>query len=133
VTPAVKWLTRLRDKWLGNFYEGPEPPQRLREIVVVFANLHSRATRAEWLEFAAAHAEEAYRCGYVRGFENAERDPDPIDVPPERLADQMDPSWRWQPNVLLTDPLGIVQGEPLPDNVVNQRFLDGLSPRRREL
>jgi hypothetical protein len=82
----------------GKYYEGPEPPERLDRMVMVFANTNRYATRAEWQAFAAAHAREAYRAGYVRGEEWSERAPDRLpDVPPETLANQIDPDWKWRP------------------------------------
>lgn len=105
VTPLVKLVRNLRDRWLGRFYEGPQPPARLRELAVAFANAHPRATRAQWVEFAAAHGDEAYRSGYVRGAEYVERDAFARpDVPPEVMADALYPDWRWAPAVDLTAP-----------------------------
>lgn len=95
MTPFGKFLKNLAEKAVGRFYEGPEAPLRLRDMVTAFANDHPRATKGEWVEFAAKLAEEAYKSGYVRGFEYTERTFDwRDDVPPEVLADWIDPSWK---------------------------------------
>lgn len=86
-------------------------------MVAVFANLHPRATRAEWAAFAAGHAASAYLAGYQRGVEHVERTWDP---PPagrvEALADRLDPGWRdrehdwrWAPDEVLEDPGWVVE------------------------
>lgn len=130
MTPLVRFLRRATEKLFGKWEEGPEPPQRLREIVVVFANMHPTATRQDWTTFAAEQVAEAYRCGYARGYEHAERDPAPFK--PEDLADKMDPNWRWAPDVRLVDPLGIVQGEEVPDRAPTQEQLDAMMRRHDE-
>jgi len=82
---------------MGTWDEGPEPPARLREMVLLFAEAHPRATRREWADFAARHAGECYRTGYARGFEASVRDDDQkpwLADMPERVADQVDPGWR---------------------------------------
>lgn len=87
---------RLIDKFLGRFYEGPEPPTRLSYDVRSFANANPHATRASWEEFADSHARRAYREGYIRGVEYVERDTEQWwpDVDPEIIADEYDPLWR---------------------------------------
>lgn len=100
MTPVAKWVKKLAQKWLGEFYEGEEPPDRLGEQVLTFANLRPLATRGEWIDFSRAFAEECYRAGYLRGVEHAERDPlDPAEKSPEQLADEIDPNWRWRPMI----------------------------------
>ncbi len=103
MTPFGNWLRRQWERWVGKWYEGPTPPQRLREMVVLFANMYPHATRQEWVEFAAGHAGEAYTSGYVRGWERSERDPEAMPwrvTNPEMIADEMDPGWRDGPSVL---------------------------------
>jgi hypothetical protein len=63
------------EKALGRFYEGPEPPPRLTEELKLFRVMHPLATPAEWEAVAARLIVNAYRDGYVRGFEAMERDP----------------------------------------------------------
>jgi hypothetical protein len=72
----------------------------------MFANLHPRATVMEWINFATEHGAECYRSGYMRGVENAERDPNEPEIPPEEIADVVMPGWRdraydfnWQPDL----------------------------------
>jgi len=100
----MKWLRKAAEKYLERYKEGPEPPERLREMVVAFANTHPNATRMRWVEFAAEHAGEAYRSGYTRGYEYVERVPElwRPDIPPEDLADMIDPDWKWQEGIQLT-------------------------------
>jgi hypothetical protein len=117
----------VRERYLGTFHEGPTAPSRLHAMVIAYANLHPRATREEWVRFAAAHAQEAYRSGYARGFEWAERQTSHVpNPPPEILADQLDPDWRWSPPFAqeLSDP----GDEPLPPDPHHGEVL----PRLRE-
>jgi hypothetical protein len=113
VTPFAKWVRDRVEKWVGKFYEGPEPPARLGEIATEFGNIFPNATRREWLAMAKNLANEAYRSGYVRGIEWAERDPDAVtpNVPPDVIADMVDPDWRWRPAVDLTRPDEVVPEE----------------------
>jgi hypothetical protein len=116
VTPFVRWLKRVIEKLFGRWNETYEAPERLREMVVLFANMHPHATRADWLEFAAGHAAEAYRSGYIRGWERSERDAEAMPwatTSPEVIADEMDPDWRRGPSVLEGDAAAIV-GENAP-------------------
>ena len=112
MTPLAKLARGILERLLGRFYEGPEPPARLGEMVVAFANDHPRATRGEWVWFCRQHAAECYRSGYTRGVERAERDfwnamPS---VLPEEVADELDPDWRWQPDIrLLGEPGQVVE------------------------
>jgi hypothetical protein len=73
VTPVAKFLKNTKEKLLGTWEEGPEPPDRFRQLVEIFAKANPRATVGEWVEFAARHAASAYQQGYVRGFERGER------------------------------------------------------------
>lgn len=102
MTPLLKFFRDAAQKALGKFYEGPEPPRRLGELVLAFAEAHPKATRGEWARFAQLHAEEAYRQGYVRGYEYVEREEGFFEGKrPEELADQLDPDWRWRPGITL--------------------------------
>lgn len=107
MTPIVKTLRNIYERVRGRFYDGPDPPRRLADMVVVFANMHPDATRAQWANFASLHAAECYRSGYVRGYEWCERDLDSRDpdVDPERLMEQMGHGWEWMDEpVELDDP-----------------------------
>jgi hypothetical protein len=111
-----RWWRRRSEKAADTYYEGPEPPDRLRESATSFANMYPSATRKQFVEMAAELAAEAYRSGWVRGFEWAERDPDALGtinpkIPPEVIADQIDPDWRWRPAVVLEGP----PHEPVPE------------------
>lgn len=80
----------LRDaleRVLARFYEGPEPPVRIGETVTIFRVMNPEADAEAWARFAALHAEDCYRAGFVRGIERAERDPNKM--PPE-LAEAME-------------------------------------------
>lgn len=112
MTPFVRWLRKLREKTLGTFFEGPEPPKRLRDLAIMFAETHPNATREAWVEFAGNHAEEAYKLGYVRGIEYTERAPEiwEPDISPEAMADAIDPEWINRP-IQLTHPEGVVPEE----------------------
>lgn len=91
----VRWMQRTRDKLFGVWNEGPEPPARLEQIVLTFAEQHPSATRREWIEFSKGQLEEIWRTAWLRGFEHAERSPDP-DFDPEEIANALDPDWKWR-------------------------------------
>ena len=111
---------------MGRYYDGPEPPVRLAEMVLRFAEMYPRATKRQWVDFAARHAFEGYRAGYVRGQEWCERDLDRRDpaVDPEEamLAAGYDDSWLDHP-VDLQDEAAPVQEAP-PADVPVQDALD---------
>lgn len=117
MTPFGRWVRDKAEKLLERFYEGPEPPPRLREYAILFANGHRHATRAEWLEFAAELADEAYRSGYTRGYERQARDEE-VRITPEtsdrvnEIADAVDPNWSWHPSVELENGDIVVLEEP---------------------
>jgi hypothetical protein len=98
---AVHWLEKLLRRW----GEGPEAPERMLTTVERFAERHPQATRAAWAAFAAEHARQSYREGYRRGYEHIERDPAGWlpEIPPELIADAIDPTWRDRPVVLTRD------------------------------
>jgi hypothetical protein len=120
MTPIVRWFRNLREKIFGSFFEGPTPPERLDKIVIVFANTHPNATKFDWVNFAMDHAREAYRAGWVRGYEKTERDPDEREIinnaNPDIIADALNPDWRWSPEVKLEG-----NDEPLQDMPPNER------------
>jgi hypothetical protein len=73
MTPFMRLLKKIWERHLGTWEEGPEPPQRIRNLAEIFARTNPHATVQEWLDFTVAHAEGAYKEGYVRGFERTER------------------------------------------------------------
>ncbi len=88
----------MTEKLFDRFYEGPEPPDRLGDMVIAFANMYPSATRLDWVQFASEHARECYRSGYLRGFEYAEREPDEPEVDPDELMDALEGrAWRDNP------------------------------------
>lgn len=95
--PFFDWLKRTTERFTGKFYEGPEPPKRIRAMVEAFAATHPKATRAEWLEHSVQLAEECYRSGYTRGFERYDRDPStrPDEEAIEELAEAQRHDWSW--------------------------------------
>lgn len=103
---------------------------RLAEQVVLFAAVHPNATVDEWARYATALAQSAYRSGYVRGFEWAERDLDTLNVgDPEVLASNEAHDFEWHaPEALTTDELQQVVGgdflAQLPDDAARARYLD---------
>jgi hypothetical protein len=120
MTRAARWWRNLLERHLGRFYEGPEPPRRLAEMVLQFAELYPRATKQQWIEFAARHAIECYRTGYVRGYEWCERDlvrRDPAVEPEELLRGQGDDGSWLDHAVDLGDTAAPVQDEPQEDRV----------------
>lgn len=127
MTPLLAWAKRTAEKWFGTWNEGPTAPERLREMVVYFANQHPRATRAEWAELASSLAAEAWEAGWRRGYEHVERSPDwRPDVPPEVLADWVtgDDSWRWQEGIRLEGPDRVPPEAAEPDTDLLRRQMN---------
>lgn len=93
-----RWATKKLETVLDRYYEGPEPPERLTQLVLAFVELYPHATRADWMRFAIDFGKECYRSGYQRGAEYVERAPETWrpDMPPEMVADALDPDWRWR-------------------------------------
>lgn len=89
-----RFFVRTAEKLAERFYEGPEMPSRFSVMAESFAVLHPKATRGEWLKMSEELARNAYRAGFQRGYENAERDPAEPDVAPEEIADVLSPGWR---------------------------------------
>jgi len=82
------------ERLLGHITDGPDPPPRLRETVIMFRVVHPCATPDEWEGFAVSQAEDAYRSGFIRGLEWSAHEldrMDPDDV--ERLADLARNDW----------------------------------------
>lgn len=104
MTPFVKFLRNSWEKAFGKFYEGPQAPDRVENMVVAFMKMNPHATRKEWAAFAARHAAEAYASGYSRGFEWAERDLDrlPKDSPEVKDHDARH-SWAWEGGGMIAD------------------------------
>lgn len=97
--PALaRFLGRVLEKMFGVYYEGPEAPKRISDIVLDFANHNPEATREEWVAFAQSHAAVSYRSGYARGVEWTDRDlgrrepPVPVE---ELLHHNEVHEWRW--------------------------------------
>jgi hypothetical protein len=137
MTPLMSWLKKTRERWLGQWEEGPEPPARFRSIVALFARTNPTATVAEWSEFATKHAESAYRQGYARGFERTERlgpdweDPDEAAALLERLEEVA------AGNLSAYDPGAVVPVEGVPQEsaartaiAMNEAFLANQGMRR---
>jgi hypothetical protein len=108
MTPVARWFRNARERLLGKFFDGPEPPERLSQMVIAFAETNPQATRFDWARFAIEHGRECYRSAYTRGLEYTERDPDEqallAKLDPETLANAMDPTWHdwvWSPELRL--------------------------------
>jgi hypothetical protein len=90
----MTWVKRTRERWLGEYYEGPEPPARLAQHVALFAREHPRATVSEWAEFASSHAMSSYRAGWERGYQwSAREDMGPKVAESERVAEELEHAW----------------------------------------
>lgn len=66
-------LRATLERIIGRYYEGPEPPPRLAEEVVLFRAYNPHASQDAWAEFALRFARNAYRDGFVRGLEWQQR------------------------------------------------------------
>lgn len=137
MTPLKKYLRKLAERFLGTYEEGEQAPKRLREQVIAFAEMYPKATRDEWVAFAAGFADECYEAGFIRGVEWVERDPEALDFPPgrspEEIADAMDPTWRerpWSPNGELQGGAEVVPEVRHPDDVLREQA-EALKARAR--
>jgi hypothetical protein len=93
-----RWFNDLYQRLRDRYYEGPNPPNRIVQIAELYADTHPRATRGDWIEFASNHAKEAYRAGWVRGFEWRERT-----MRGEIVREVDEADWEWESEVELTD------------------------------
>lgn len=92
-----EWLRKLYDKLRGRFYEGPDPPERLRQAVNAYASMGEH-TMGDWIEFASRLAEESYRSGYLRGVEwhdRAAEHGDPTDKLEQLALQERGHGWSW--------------------------------------
>ena len=115
MTPFARFIKRAIERSLGTFEEGPEPPFRLKQLVVEFVNANPRLTRAQVVEFGQRLVDSVYRAGYQRGWERTVRDPEAEwrRLPPELVADALDPDWQWRPALgdELANPADFVEDE----------------------
>lgn len=118
-----KWARKFVEKRLDQYYEGPHPPERLRHEALAFAALHPNATIAEWADFTTDLAKQSWREGWVRGYENVERDPEPFrdDLPPDVIADMLDRKWRESDPVAFPEALRRVVPETLTIDELHDR------------
>lgn len=108
-----RFIKRAAEKYVNRYYEGPDPPERLRELVAIFVDQYPKAHREQWIEFASELADEAYRSGYARGYEYTERTYDwRNDLPPEVLADMHDPNWKVGRGIQIEEAGGTVPLDP---------------------
>ncbi len=101
MTALRRWLRNYLERWLGRYYEGPEPPPRLVQEVRLFAALHPHASPAEWKDFAARLAQNSYRDGFIRGEEWNERMWPGPSTEPELLAEAAPYNWSYPEERLL--------------------------------
>lgn len=133
MTPFGRWVRNGLERLLGRFEEGQDAPPRIREQVLAFANHFPKATREQWVAFAAGFAEECYSSGYVRGVEWAEREPRPTGATPEQIADLIDPTWidrPWRPDLELEAPADVVPERRDPQDVLRDQVA-ALRPKAR--
>lgn len=70
----TRWLRNAWQRVRGKFYEGPEPPERIGQMVSIFVAMNPHATVQEWVAFATELGAGCYRDGWTRGYEWLERD-----------------------------------------------------------
>jgi len=134
-TPVVRWLRRVKEKLFGTFEEGPQLPKRLSEVVVAFANAYPKATRADWVRLSQEHGRICYQAGYQRGYEHVERTADFFagKVPPDVVANHLDPDWKWQPGIMLSGEVDVpVEGvrDAARDAEDHMAFINRIARRR---
>ena len=127
-----KLLVRLLEHLCQRYYEGPTPPMRFAEEVVVFAKIYPNATVEQWAEFTVRQVQASYRAGYARGYDWQARDLDRLpSESPERTDDEArnNPPWT-APESLTSDELAqAVEGDflgKLPDDESRAKYLDSL-------
>jgi hypothetical protein len=89
----VRWLMRLVEKWMGRYYEGPEPPRRLGEELRLWMALNPDSPREVVQGYATCLLEAAYRDGFVRGYDWQERGWSGPSIDPEVLAEAQAQDW----------------------------------------
>jgi hypothetical protein len=96
MTPLGRFVRGFVEKLAGTDREGPKTPARFGQYVEDFVSLNPQARRPAWVKFAVALADQAYRAGYVSGFEQREGEEAgwPGRLPPELAADHLEPDWR---------------------------------------
>ncbi len=111
LTRLAKFIRELARRLVGELYDGPGAPRRLRKYVEDFADLHPHATRDDWITYTIEFANESYRSGYVRGYEDSVRVDLDLGPSPEMVADAMDPAWRDDDRAIVLEELQ----RPVPD------------------
>jgi len=136
--PSI-WLRRKHRKMLeryrGMYYEGPRPPLRIRDEILVFEHLHPCASNEQWKRFALQLARNCYRDGFVRGYEWLERDWDGPETEPEALLAMVEEAREQdeaRPDIAMMLNVGYVPNDPLSHLEPEQRrafleLLRGLS------
>lgn len=89
-------------------------------MVAHFAEHNPRATRAQWGGFAISLVEESYRSGFARGFERAERDPEP----PWRAPLPSEPDLPWSPESVVDCLDEVVPDRVDPDERLQARLME---------
>ena len=102
-------LRRAAEKVLGRTYDGASPPPRLVDEVRAFSEIHPRATRGDWEDFALAFAAGAYRDGFSYGVEWRERWTDRVPFDEALLSREEKRARLW------TAPGITARGDPLLD------------------
>lgn len=110
MTRLSRLIRNLLERWLARYYEGIEPPARLLREPLIFRGLRADATADEWMEHAERLVTYAYRQGFVRGAEHAERSwPGPPVDPDLLAADQAVQARTPLPELRLPDPVSARQ------------------------
>lgn len=93
MTRVGRWFRNLLERMFRRYYEGPEVPRRLLEEPQLFRAMYPLATPDEWERFAQQLTSNAYRDGFVRGYEWQERDWPGEAAEPELMAEATAHDW----------------------------------------
>jgi len=93
MTPFMKLIRKILHKLLGRYYEGPRPPPRLVEEFRLWENLNDTCARETLVGYAAFLINQAYRDGFVRGYEWQERGWEGPAIEPEQLIEAETQDW----------------------------------------
>lgn len=90
---AGRFFRRLIEKWLGRYYEGPDPPRRIEEELRIWMYLNPDADRETVIGYCGFLLDSSYREGFTRGYEWQERGWGGPEVDPEVLAELEAQDW----------------------------------------
>jgi len=93
MNPFLNFFRRTLERLTDRYHEGPEPPPRLRDEVLLFRAMNPGVTVDDFVLFTTIAVNDAYKQGFERGYEWRERallDPENA---AQRAADEAAHDW----------------------------------------